>query len=403
MQIDSNNWRKTSSKEAYSLILDNYKRFGISRIASITHLDVLGFPVYVGIRTGAKSLSVSAGKGMNHVDSIVSAAMEAIETHAAEFLDPKYYYIGCYEDLPSDNRLPFEMYPANTYSHFNKRTIIAWLKLTGQITTNSIYYPAMLVTLDWASAPDSIGIFSMSSNGLASGINRTDAILSGLYEVIERDAIACWQYFHVKHRFPYSSLIESTIPFSSTQSLIKRIKESSLDLIVIPLFTDFEIPIYQCLLLNSADAANAISIGYGCHHSDEIAMNRAITEAAQGRAVTISGSRDDIIYHSLRSSDAFDIDNFKSQYLPECFNNPPCLHSKADDLLQDLLLKIGKLELHEPLYFSFANTEPFSVVRVIMPSLAPYLGKGTNYSLYSKHPRVTSFRPKPSGINALFL
>ena len=403
MQVDSNNWRTTPSKEAYSLILAHYKRFGLSRIANITHLDVLGFPVYIGIRTGAKSLSVSAGKGMNHVDSIVSAAMEAIETHAAEFLDHNDYYSCCYEDLPSDNRLPFEFYPANTHSHFNNKTTITWLKLTGLITNKTFYYPAMLVTLDWASSPDSIGIFAMSSNGLASGLSKIDAILSGLYEVIERDAISCWQYFHAKHQFPYSSIIESTIPFLSTKLLIKRIKESSLDLVIIPLFSDFKIPIYQCLLLNSADAANAISIGYGCHHSDEIAINRAITEAAQGRAVAISGSRDDMIYHSLSLSDSFDIDNFKSKYLPECFQSTPCLHAKASDLLQDILLKVKQLELHEPLFFPFTNTEPFSVVRIIMPSLAPYLGKGSQYSLYSKHPRVTSFQPKASGINALFL
>jgi ribosomal protein S12 methylthiotransferase accessory factor len=271
------------------------------------------------------------------------------------------------------------------------------------IQYKSFYYPAMLVTLDWASSPDSIGIFAMSSNGLASGLSKIDAILSGLYEVIERDAISCWQYFHAKHQFPYSSIIESTIPFLSTKLLIKRIKESSLDLVIIPLFSDFKIPIYQCLLLNSADAANAISIGYGCHHSDEIAINRAITEAAQGRAVAISGSRDDMIYHSLSLSDSFDIDNFKSKYLPEVFQSTPCLHAKASDLLQDILFKVKQLELHEPLFFPFTNTEPFSVVRIIMPSLAPYLGKGSQYSLYSKHPRVTSFQPKASGINALFL
>ena len=403
VQIDTNNWRNTPSNEAYHLILNHYKQFGISRIANITHLDVLGIPVYIGLRPGGKTLSLSAGKGLNHIDSIVSAAMESIETHAAENTAPEDYYRCCYDNLPSNDKLPLETIPTYLHGHFTSKTVISWLKVRGLNTGREFFYPARLVTLDTATVADEIGLFSMNSNGLASGLNSDDAILAGLYEVIERDAIACWQYFHHLNGFPFSSLIEETIPFSSTRSLIERIKSCSMDLVITPLFSDIDIPIYQCLLLNSFDPANAVSIGFGCHHSDEIAMNRAITEAAQARAVYISGSRDDIIRHALQSSEGFKIDDFKEKFLPVHFKETPCSLSNVRELLDDIITTLSRLELHEPLVYSFKNTDPFSVVRIIMPSLAPYTGSHSHAKTYSRHSRILSFKPKHTGISALFL
>jgi ribosomal protein S12 methylthiotransferase accessory factor len=107
----TNNWRSTTSEDALKLILNNFRRFGISRIANITHLDILGFPVYIGLPPRGKTLSVSAGKGLTHVDSIVSAAMESIEIDVAENVDKGEYYICSYNELPRDSLLPFEFAP----------------------------------------------------------------------------------------------------------------------------------------------------------------------------------------------------------------------------------------------------------------------------------------------------
>ena len=66
------------------MIQPRLARYGITRIADVTDLDVIGVPVYMGVRPLGTTLSVSQGKGMTHLSARVGAAMEAIEWWAAE-------------------------------------------------------------------------------------------------------------------------------------------------------------------------------------------------------------------------------------------------------------------------------------------------------------------------------
>jgi YcaO-like protein with predicted kinase domain len=397
----SNNWRKTTSEAALELIQKHHARFGLCRIADITSLDVLGFPIYIALRPRGKTLCVSAGKGLSHTDSIVSAGMESIEIDVAERVDPSEYFNANYSMLDREQRLPFEYIPFYVNSFFDKQSVVTWMSLHGLQSNQSFYYPASLVSLDKSYHSEPMSTFPWSSNGLASGLTVEDAVLSGLYEVIERDAWSCWEHQHRLYGMPFSALVEDTIPFSSTKKLIEKIKTAGLDLIINPLETDLGLPVYRCVLLNSNDPAGAISLGFGCHHRDEIALNRAITEAAQARAVYISGARDDIVTHSLMKSDNLDISLFKTYFLPVRFEATATDVEDVDAALSHLLQVFEDLGMHEPLVYIFKNSEPFSVVRVICPSLAPSgARKGLPVSL---HPRYSHFQPTLKGISALFL
>ena len=286
------------------------------------------------------------------------------------------------------------------HSVFDQDTVVTWIKLQGLKSGQPFYYPASLVVLDKQYIHEPLAIFPWSSNGLASGITFEDAVLSGLYEVIERDSFSCWEFYHRRHAFPLSSIIDSTIPFASTRLLLERIRDCSLDYIISPFTSDIGIPVYRCLLLNSSDQSVGITEGSGCHHNDEIAINRAITEAAQARAVYISGSRDDIVVHALKMSECLDISAYKSSYLPACFASEPFEFLNTSFLVDDIILRTSRLGMHEPLIFRFEGADPFSVVRVVMPSLVPSAGRLGQ--TFSKHKRLSSFKPIISGINALF-
>jgi ribosomal protein S12 methylthiotransferase accessory factor len=63
--------------------------YGITRLADVTGLDVIGIPVVMSVRPLAATLSVSQGKGVTLTHARVSAAMEAIELWHAEQAVPK--------------------------------------------------------------------------------------------------------------------------------------------------------------------------------------------------------------------------------------------------------------------------------------------------------------------------
>src|SRR6185436_17764298 len=65
-------------------ILPHLAAAQVTRCADVTGLDHLGIPVYCAIRPLGKTVQVTNGKGLRHVDAKVSALMEAIELFHAE-------------------------------------------------------------------------------------------------------------------------------------------------------------------------------------------------------------------------------------------------------------------------------------------------------------------------------
>ena len=327
--------------------------------------------------------------------------MESIEIDVAENVKQDLYNNSSYNQLECHHKIPFSLIPHYSTSRFDEDSMVSWLQLTGLKTLKKFYFPAALVSLDKQHLSEPLNTFPWSSNGLASGITRLDAILSGLYEVIERDAWTCWEYFSRIHSFPLYSTELSTIRIDSTQNIINQIKRAGMDLIINPLQTDIGIPVYRCLLLNSSDQAGAISLGFGCHHNNEIAINRAITEAAQARAVYISGARDDIVIHSIMKSDEFDSEKFKENFIPEKFKSECAEILDPEFAVEDLIKRFDTLGMHEPIIFDFEDPGPFAVVRVICPSLAPSGGRKGH--AHSNHPRIKGFEPRITGVGFLFV
>lgn len=62
----------------------HFARFGITRLARQTGLDVIGVPCFSAIRPNAPTLSVNMGKGLDDAAAMASAIMEAVEYAYAE-------------------------------------------------------------------------------------------------------------------------------------------------------------------------------------------------------------------------------------------------------------------------------------------------------------------------------
>ena len=77
--------------------------------------------------------------------------------------------------------------------------------------------------------------------------------------------------------------------------LIHQLEQASQEVKLWDITSSYGIPSYQCSIIDKHLLRGlGIFRGYGCHALKEIAMIRAITEAAQSRLTLISGSRDDI-------------------------------------------------------------------------------------------------------------
>ena len=71
--------------KAASFDMQTYaQRLGITRLANLTGLDCIGYPVVAAIRPSSRNLSVHFGKGPTIALAKLSAVMEAAELHYSE-------------------------------------------------------------------------------------------------------------------------------------------------------------------------------------------------------------------------------------------------------------------------------------------------------------------------------
>ena len=275
------------------------KNIGVTRIADITNLDRLGIPVFSSIRPSAApgAISIYSGKGSTNERARISAIMESFERCLAE-------RAGLNTNIKSDISSPtmVESYKeaAESYNIVEPESLLLaqppqpdamfeWVGacdlLNGEdvlLNVNAVYHPYNPPGMCQQ-------IFKSNTNGLASGNVFEEAILHGLLEVIERDAISTAQFNR-----NLGKEIVLTEEDGYVYELARKFKDNGIDLKVWLVPSDTGIP----TVIAAADDVKLkdpalLVMGAGSHLKPEIAVSRAITEAAQSRVVQIQGARED--------------------------------------------------------------------------------------------------------------
>ena len=274
---------------------------GITRVANVTGLDCIDIPVAVCIRPNSKHLAVSQGKGLNWELAWISAVMESIEGYHAENAKPAVV-VGSYSALKKQHSV---ITPQLFLQGFFKITeceewAMGWAEASECVTNKTVLIPHALSCLDSTVIHPEYSFFSVSSNGLAAGNTLDEAKCHALYEIIERDALYQWAKLSVEERFTKQIKLDS-ITSTLNKELIEKIKSAQQIIKIWEITSKLGIPTYHCVIVDTNPLRNlGLFSGTGTHLSKEIALSRAITEAAQSRLTLISGSRDDVFndhYH----------------------------------------------------------------------------------------------------------
>ncbi len=356
--------RVCSPEETLARIRPWLSSMGITRVADLTHLDNLGLPVVQAIRPNSRNLSVSQGKGVTKALATASALMEAIELWHAE--EP---------DLPSTiqplgevkSSLPYSVSDLNLSRHHMLYDALPLEWFPAQIIGSSrqTLVPAsyvrvnMLVTGTWI-----LPTFAVTSNGLASGNIREEAILHGLYEVIERDTLVRAREGSV----PRLYIDPETVDGKATNSLLAQFYRADATVEIQGLVGPTGIACFEAHLASSSYPR--VIAGYGCHLDRDVALSRALTEAAQIRLSIIAGSRDDIQHgayteiQQMRSSPQF----HKKPMLTHFHAIPSTSHQDIAEDLQDVTRRIGSVVACPPLFVDLTRREfGIPVVFVVVP------------------------------------
>ncbi len=272
-------------------------KIGVTRVANITDLDRVNIPVYSVIRPSAArgAISIYSGKGVDEVQARISAVMEGFERclaeqpqtckdleepHEGEVVTAPYqdYQDGGFLDpllfLPPQPVMP--------------GTVLEWVEGWDLIRGESVFVPANAVYHPYQPLGGT-GLFRSNTNGLAAGNTLEEAVLHGLLEVVERDALSLAE----RHRHPGRE-IELTSEDGILFELKKRFEDKGVLVKLWLLDTDLEVPTVVAALDDTVlRDASLLVMGAGAHLDPRIAVSRALTEAAQSRVVQIHGARED--------------------------------------------------------------------------------------------------------------
>lgn len=289
--------RSALPSDTVARVLPFMKRMGITRVANITGLDRLGIPVVMVCRPNSRSLAVSQGKGLTLEAAKASGLMESIEAfHAENITLPRQ--VTSWSALRERCRVvdPALLCQVKR-GPFHADHPLAWVEGRDLMQDVDVWVPYEVVHTDFTEpAPPGSGCFVCTSNGLASGNHLLEAIQHGLCEVVERDAMTLWRLRRVEDQ--YAARIDlDTIDDIDCRALIETCERAAVTVAAWDMTTDIGLAVFFCTLIERDERAVSRmypASGHGCHPCREVALLRALTEAAQARLTFSAGARDDL-------------------------------------------------------------------------------------------------------------
>jgi ribosomal protein S12 methylthiotransferase accessory factor len=371
--------RVIAPKRTIEINEDKLKTAGITRIADITDLDRIGLPIYTAIRPTAEEggVSIYGGKGITKDHAKASAMMEGFERYSAERQSSDESIISNLNDIdnnidPKSLNLPkdLERVDINDWD-------LEWSIARDIISEKDYYIPTNAVYHPYNPKDNAKTLFKSNTNGLASGNILEEAILHGMFEVIERDA---WSIFELTHK-NYSQIDLDSIESDVINEIIEKFESEGIKIKLMDFTADINIP----TIAASADDtvtkdAGLLTLGMGTHLDPEVAILRALTEVAQSRATQINGAREDTVRADFAREAGYErmkrINKYYFKQEDEQISLSDIENKSTHSITEDIEIVKNELmanDIEKILYVDLTRPEiDVSVVRVIIPEMEMY-------------------------------
>lgn len=279
-----------------------------------------------------------------------------------------------------------------------------WTKGYRLNDNKKIFIPAQLIYLGFKPKNEKILTWPIST-GAAGGLTKNSAILRGIYEVIERDALMTIYLTRIKApRIDPRSIDNKIIQF-----ILDTLDRYQLKLFLFDITNDISIPTFLSILIDNSGLGPMMSVGYKSNIDPIKAVVGSIEESFMGRIA----ERYNVYIKKLNkfnlSKNKFLMLFKKIKYLIEQpakkFIKIPSININEDEELNQVkkLLIRKKLQI----YYADITLEIFRkfnhfVYKVIIPELQPYIPKNSSEIKINRLKSVASyFNIKKYIINSL--
>ncbi|WDE14273.1 YcaO-like family protein [Thalassomonas haliotis] len=330
-------------------------------------------------------VQVCMGKGVSTTQSKVSALCETIERYAALYQGDEPLLLSRQSQLDKRSYSPSLLVPYSEQQYLNfadkshqdsslKQAAkpyldseIHWLPGWSLCRNEQVYLP---LTACFANTPFNDEQFGRwHSNGCAAGNTLEEAVLQGLFELIERDATALWWYNQTRG----AEFDLERIPADNLKQLQQTLSVSH-HYWVLDITTDIGVPVM--VAIGQDLKTQGYSLGLGCHLQPELAAQRALTELCQ------------LIPIRDQNGAPFDFDAIvEGEYLHPDINRQgiPAFTTSCGDIKGDIENIVARIQSlgYETLVVNYSRAHlPIKTAKVFVPGLCHIWPQLANTRLY---------------------
>jgi len=279
---------------------------------------------------------------------------------------------------------------------FNENSQFGWVK-GKSIDGNNIYIPAQLVYFTYIFHIDEGRIYIPISTGAAGGGTMSAALVRAILEVVERDS---FMIFYL-NKLPGKKLNLESIKNSVVKKILTILKQYKLELHLIDITTDLNIPTYASLVVDRTGIGPAIQVGLKSSLNPIHAIIESIHEALHIRNWIRQIYEDEYLNYKNRSSSNIKTVEDRGIYwyrtrmlkhLSFWLNQPTkdFQYNQSEQKIEKsgkslkIILDIFKKHKYDIFYVditpSLITKDVYKIVKVIIPGLQPlFLHEGYKY------------------------
>ncbi len=271
-------------------------------------------------------------------------------------------------DIINNEGNPFNQVPLP----FNEDQETDWSPVYSLTQNKEYYLPTQFLYYKYHShplkRPNSPIYCQHDSNGNAAHFNYISAVLKGLFELVERDAVAIWWY----NRLNKPQVEIENFEDNAIHSISNKHKSLNRELWILDLTTDLEIPVFTAISCQKNDKSNIV-FGFGCHLDPKLAIKSAILEMNQMFHLVklLNKNKDENVHKKVREWLQFA--NLQNQnYLKPSGQYKDKFDTLITNKIEMLKFCLGHLENKGFNILLLDQTKPYinlRVVKVIIPGL----------------------------------
>lgn len=380
-----NSFHSKDPEETYNLAHKNLRFLGNGAfygLQEIGHFDTMGLPVFKVLCANGLN---EWGKGLTAEQCKASAIMERVEriSSISSIRNDASIVTSAFNSLKEEavSRKKFGLMNLH-YVIYGEDSIddreMDWVTAESLISKKSFLVPAQWVFLRHRNRFADY----LCSTGLASGNSIEEAVMQAICEVIER---------HVLHKMYFNrpkvrQINLGTIEHPTLKSLIHNLKGKGFEVIANDFSDGWKIASVSALAFNPKESIIfGENVKVGTSTDPEVALIRAITEVAQGRAVSLYRNRYGTSskgFFGAASKDSLE----KYKWLTEDSNMisiKDVQNISKDNFREEIEESVNDIRQKGYDVLAYDLTHPklgIPVVRVMIPGLQPnFYAKGLHY------------------------